>query len=203
MRIVCAQIIVDQPTIADFANCGMLVEDDRGQSPSPAHELSTSSSARHRERTLHHSYLPTAEETTMPTTNDSEPVKRFTVLAVDDDRLLLSVVRNVLEEDGHRVLTAASGFRALDTLSFETVDLVVLDVLMPGLNGIEVCDELRRSAHTSQLPILFCTGSPQLLPRRVTSARQAAVEVLAKPFEGASLQEAVRRLLSSQATLTS
>ncbi len=138
----------------------------------------------------------------MPTTEERNPVQRSTVLAVDDDRLMLSVVRNVLEEDGHRVLTAGSGFRALDALSVEAVDIVVLDVLMTGLSGIEVCDELRRTARTSLIPILFCTGSPELLPRRVTTAKQAAVEVLAKPFEGSSLQKAVRRLLSDQATLT-
>jgi DNA-binding response OmpR family regulator len=116
-----------------------------------------------------------------------------TVLVVDDDRLMLMTLRRTLEQDGHRVLTAADGFRGLELCRRESVDLVILDVCMPGLSGIEVGYQLRAQAQTSEIPILFCTGTRGLSsPLGVLRRR---VEVLLKPFDASSLQSAVRRLL--------
>jgi DNA-binding response OmpR family regulator len=137
--------------------------------------------------------LPPNEEDAMSTMSPMPPILPSTVLVVDDDRLMLQTLRRTLEPDGHRILTATDGFRALELCQRESMDLVILDVCMPGLSGIEVAYELRAHVATSAVPILFCTGTRGLsVP---LGKLRRGVEVLLKPFDAISLQSAVRRLL--------
>jgi DNA-binding response OmpR family regulator len=81
-----------------------------------------------------------------------------TVLVVDDEEDIVTLMRDFLEADGFTVLTAHDGPSALDTLRREAVDCVLLDVMMPGINGFEV---LRRIRESSDVPVLFLSAKQE------------------------------------------
>lgn len=78
-----------------------------------------------------------------------------TVLLVDDDRAILELMRDFLEDDGYCVVEAANSAEALELLKRMAVDCVLLDIMMPGQNGFELCRHIRR---TSDTPILFLSA---------------------------------------------
>ncbi len=82
-------------------------------------------------------------------------VPQRTVLVVDDDRKIVQLVRAYLERDGHRVVAAHDGRAALATFEAERPDLVVLDLMLPELDGYEVCRRIRAEDDT---PILMLTA---------------------------------------------
>ncbi len=114
---------------------------------------------------------------------------RKTVLVVDDDVDLLGMVELLLDEAGYRVLTAAEGHEALDKLSHETPQMILLDMKMPGMNGWEFAREYR-AKHNSRAPIIVFTAAED--------ARKRAEEIgaegfLGKPFEIDELSRLVDR----------
>jgi CheY-like chemotaxis protein len=119
-----------------------------------------------------------------------------TVLLVDDHRLMLVMLRMLLQPDGYRLLTASNGAQALDLCRANAVDLVVLDVVMPGMDGIEVADRLRADALTHAIPIMFSTASPSAVPERFLSPRRADVELVPKPFDEGLLRQTIAQMLS-------
>lgn len=109
------------------------------------------------------------------------------VLVVDDDTMNLVRTKMILEND-YEVLLADSGIKALDKIKGEPVDLVLLDIEMPKLNGIETFERMKEFA--PNLPVIFLTASG--LADDVRSAiRLGAVNYLKKPFEP---QELIRRV---------
>jgi len=113
------------------------------------------------------------------------------VLVVDDDPRILSMMRRILEVDGHSVVTAAEGDSALETLRREQVDLVVLDVMMPGADGFEVCRTVRRE---SPVPILMLTARDEAVDK-VNGLDCGADDYVVKPFDAEELLARVRALL--------
>jgi EAL domain-containing protein (putative c-di-GMP-specific phosphodiesterase class I) len=110
------------------------------------------------------------------------------VLVVDDEPAMLRALSRLLEEAGHRVLTASNGHDAVRTLTANEVDVVVSDVSMPGMNGIELLRAIR--AHDPDVPVLLMTGAPS-----VQSAAQAvqygAMRYLLKPVDANEVEEVV------------
>lgn len=91
----------------------------------------------------------------------SAPVKKI-VIADDEPRLRL-LVRTALEREDCLILEAADGHRALDLILREKPDLVILDVVMPGLYGTEVCKQLKTNPETAHIPVIILTAYPQRL----------------------------------------
>ncbi len=114
-----------------------------------------------------------------------------TVLVVDDDRRILDMLRRTLAYEGYRVMTAANGNEALDKALAEPPDLVVLDWLMPGLNGIEVARRLRAA---DKVPILMLTAR-DAVEDRVEGLDSGADDYLVKPFAPSELLARLRALL--------
>src|SRR5687767_8916762 len=85
--------------------------------------------------------------------------KPATVLVVDDSRTTAKLHEGLLTTEGYRVIHAASGEAALETIASEAPDLVLLDLILPGINGYEVCREVRSSPTSSTLPVVMVTGS--------------------------------------------
>jgi DNA-binding response OmpR family regulator len=114
------------------------------------------------------------------------------ILVVEDELPMRTVLRDCLERNGYRVLTAADGEAGLTTALREKPDLILLDIMMPKLDGLAVCSELRRLA--SAVPILFLTakGRSQDL---VAGLDSGADDYLAKPFSREELLARVRALL--------
>jgi DNA-binding response OmpR family regulator len=119
-----------------------------------------------------------------------------TVLVVDDEADIREIVRVNLERDGHRVLTAASGPEGLALLHAEHPDLVVLDVMMPGLDGWQVLTSIKgESEHEiSDVPVLMLTARSGDLDR-IRGGIEGALRYIQKPFSTTELRNEVRRAL--------
>lgn len=133
---------------------------------------------------------------TPPGKADGPPIRRGissrpTVLVVDDDQALVKVMSFNLEQDGYQVLTASDGETALGLVKQEKPALVLLDVLLPGISGLEVCGRIRES---STVPILMVTvkDSEEDVVRGLDSG---ADDYLAKPFDTGILLARVRTVL--------
>jgi DNA-binding response OmpR family regulator len=113
------------------------------------------------------------------------------VLLVDDDPTVLEVCRSYLEQAGFRVHAAADAFAALDRVARDRPDLVVLDRMLPGLDGIEVC---RRIRSASPVPVIMLTalGSED---DRIAGLEAGVDDYLAKPFSPRELTLRVRSVL--------
>jgi adenylate cyclase len=108
-----------------------------------------------------------------------------TVLVVDDRPENLRLLEAVLTPRGYRVVTASSGQAALDTLAGTEVDLVLLDIVMPGMDGYEVCQRIRSSESTSFLPVVMITASGR--QEKVRALEAGADDFVTKPFDQSEL----------------
>src|SRR3990170_4918215 len=114
-----------------------------------------------------------------------------TILIVDDDRKITDMLRRTLAYEGYHVVMAADGHEALAIAQTQQPDLVVLDWLMPGLDGIEVAKRMRAAGDT---PILMLTAR-DAVEDRVTGLDSGADDYLVKPFTPAELLARIRALL--------
>lgn len=103
------------------------------------------------------------------------------ILIVDDDPDMVELLRLTLIEAGFSARTAATGEEALRMAQRSSPDLIVLDLLLPGMNGFSVCEQLRRNPATASLPILMITVLPGEFPRLV-GVEAGANAYLNKPF---------------------
>jgi DNA-binding response OmpR family regulator len=119
------------------------------------------------------------------------PSNKASVLIVDDDVRILGMIRRALEIEGYRVLTATRGESALDVLEQETLDLVLLDIAMPGMDGYTVCQRLRQS---SEIPIIIVTVKDNT-EEKVAGLEAGADDYVVKPFSTAQLVARVKAVL--------
>lgn len=109
-----------------------------------------------------------------------------TVLAVDDTPGNLRVLVEALSAAGMEVLVATDGVSAIETARYSKPDLILLDVLMPGIDGYETCARLKREDSTVQIPIIFMTALCET-EEKVRAFEVGAVDYITKPFEQAEL----------------
>ena len=117
--------------------------------------------------------------------------RKVSVLVVDDDVRMLRMMQHILELEGYRVLTASNGESTLDIFDEETPDLVLLDIMMPIMDGYTVCQRIREF---SQIPIIMVTakGSDE---EKVRGLDAGADDYIAKPFSSRELVARVRAVL--------
>lgn len=123
---------------------------------------------------------------------------RHTVLVADDDEDILMLVRHRLERRGYAVITAADGEQALALATERLPDAAILDGLMPGLNGEEVCARIRADARTAAIPVIVLTA------KAGEAARGEAIEAgadayMLKPFSIDALDERLQSLIAARA----
>jgi two-component system response regulator MprA len=118
--------------------------------------------------------------------------KRWHVLIVDDEPEILGYLKRGLIFEGFRVSTAPDGETALTLAAAEPPDLVILDVMLPGMDGLAVCEALRRM--TVHLPILMLTARDSV-PDRVAGLESGADDYLVKPFAFIELLARIQALL--------
>jgi DNA-binding response OmpR family regulator len=122
-----------------------------------------------------------------------------TVLVVDDEADIRELVRINLELDGHEVLTAANGAEALEALRRASPDLVLLDVMMPGLDGWQVLEAIKADSDKAlaQTPVMMVTARTDDLDR-IKGAIEGAIQYVSKPFAVGELRSQVRSALESE-----
>lgn len=119
------------------------------------------------------------------------------ILVIDDEEVVHISLKRILGRQGHHVVTTASGHEALEILVNECFDMVITDLMMPEMNGIELLQELKKRSIAS--PVLMITGYPTI-KTALQALRLGAVDYLAKPFTRAELLSPVNRALRHQAT---
>jgi len=116
------------------------------------------------------------------------------VLVVDDEPHLCSALRRILEKEGYNVLTAPDGETALRLTREKKPDVILLDIVMPGTDGREVCQRVREFSTTTQIIYFTATVEPTS-PFRLKELRSEADAVIAKPATGKQILSRVSRVL--------
>jgi DNA-binding response OmpR family regulator len=129
---------------------------------------------------------------------DSSGPERGTILIVDDDADIVRFVEMNLRLEGYRVLTARDGLEALEMVAAEVPDLVLLDVMLPGVDGVEVTRRLRADSRTSTLPVIMLTAKT-MTADRVLGLTTGADDYIIKPFDTLELVARVKSTLRRNA----
>lgn len=116
------------------------------------------------------------------------------VLVVDDEKDIVELVRYHLEKEGYQCLQAADGPTAVRLIQAHQPDLLILDLMLPGLDGLEVCRQLRRDAATARLPVIMLTAKGEEVDR-VVGLEVGADDYVVKPFSPRELVARVKAVL--------
>lgn len=114
--------------------------------------------------------------------------KSCCILAVDDEEIVQSLVRDALEDDGHRVHTATNGFDALQILQTTHIDLLITDIRMPSMSGTDLAEQAR--ALNPTIGVIFMTGYASLTSAK-DAIKRGALDYIMKPFELSEMRLAV------------
>ena len=119
------------------------------------------------------------------------PVK--TILVVDDSPTERHVLSELLTSNGYQVITAENGEEGVEKAKSEQPDLILLDVVMPGLNGYQATRTLTRDETTKHIPIIVCTSKGQETDR-IWGLRQGALDYIVKPVDAQDLLSKIAAL---------
>ena len=124
------------------------------------------------------------------------------VLIIDDEKDLLELVRYNLEKEGYRIKTAEDGEAGLEAATRELPDIVIVDLMLPGIDGLDVCRRLRSDQRTARTPIIMLTAKSTETDR-VVGLEMGADDYITKPFSPrelvARIKAVLRRVSSQQA----
>jgi len=133
--------------------------------------------------------LPPLNEDTAIETETFDP-QDCLILVVDDAPLNLRVLRGLLA-DSYRLTLASKGEQVLKRVKMSQPDLILLDLMMPGMDGLAVCRQLKQHAFTAEIPVIFLTASHEM--EHLTEAfEQGAVDYITKPFRAPELLARIR-----------
>jgi twitching motility two-component system response regulator PilH len=116
------------------------------------------------------------------------------VLVVEDSPPQREMITNLLKENGMEVTTANDGVEALEQIKGFRPDIVVMDIVMPRMNGYELCRHLKRDPQTKEVPVVMCSTKGEDFDRH-WGMKQGADAYIAKPFQPQELIGTVRQLL--------
>jgi len=109
-------------------------------------------------------------------------MEKATILIVDDNTTNLNVLLDYLHEQAYKVLIAPNGKRALQQIEHVQPDIILLDVMMPGIDGFETCRRLKANEDTSEIPIIFMTALSDTVDK-MTGFSVGGVDYITKPFQ--------------------
>ncbi|MCW2278871.1 response regulator transcription factor [Heliophilum fasciatum] len=116
------------------------------------------------------------------------------IAVIEDDGHILELVRFNLEKEGHQVISAMDGEKALQLISDDPPDLVILDLMLPKMDGLEVCRALRGRSRSAHLPIVMLTAKGEEVDK-VLGLEMGADDYITKPFSPRELTARVKALL--------
>ncbi|WP_414652291.1 sensor histidine kinase [Ideonella sp.] len=134
----------------------------------------------------------------MPQDASPSPLPPPIVMVVDDMPANLQVMAGELEREGYAVVVAQGGEEALGRAALVRPDLILLDVLMPGLDGFETCRRLKADEAMRDIPVIFMTALSDT-PQKVTGFQAGAVDYVTKPLDGAEVLARVRTQIALSA----
>lgn len=117
-----------------------------------------------------------------------------TVLVVDDTISQMELISYYLRQSGYVVINAATGKEALDKAISRQPDVVITDIVMPGMSGFELCRSLKKHPTTAEIPIILCSSKNQELDR-LWGVKQGADAYITKPFTREQLLRAVKSMV--------
>lgn len=117
------------------------------------------------------------------------------ILLAEDEPDIQLVARIALEDEGHRVVAVDDGEAAIERALAETFDVVLLDVMMPRLDGFSACGRLKADPHTRHIPVIFLTARSQEFDQR-DGMRLGAIGYIIKPFDVFTLTSDITALLA-------
>ena len=120
-----------------------------------------------------------------------------TVVVVDDEPAIVEVVCDALEDEGIRATSCAHGKRAHSCIRDKAPKVVILDIQMPGIDGIDLFQSLRADPATSAIPVIFFTANAHKLRERLPDYQALGASLLPKPFDVDRLVEAVTQALAN------
>ena len=125
------------------------------------------------------------------------PNDRHKVLVVDDDPHVFELVQLYVEDDTIELLQAMDAYAGLDLVLHQRPDLIVLDVMMPGMNGLEMCRTLRKMPKVATIPVIIL--SAKVKPHDIKAGYQAGADhYITKPFEPQHLAQQIQQMLLNQ-----
>ena len=116
------------------------------------------------------------------------------ILVVDDEEDVLELIRYNLDKNGYKVVTATSGEEAITEARGKTPDLIILDLMLPGIDGLEVCRKLKSDVKTERIPVIMLTAKGEETDI-VTGLELGADDYVTKPFSPKVLIARLRRIL--------
>lgn len=117
------------------------------------------------------------------------------ILIIDDDATMVNLLSTVLEFEGYETRKALSGKEALESIDGDLPDIILLDIMMPGMDGFEVLARLRGDARTERLPVIMLTARTE--DRDIFEGwRRGADEYVTKPFDPRELVQAIKNVLA-------
>src|ERR1700689_414180 len=134
--------------------------------------------------------------------DDSQPtpsidLKGRRILVVDDDRINLRIIAGILRNEGYEISEAVSGEQALEAYAESRPNLVLLDVMMPGIDGFETCRIIKRTYGSTSAPVIFITAKSEA-DDVVMGFDAGGVDYLTKPFRPKEVLARIRTHLSNQ-----
>lgn len=104
------------------------------------------------------------------------------ILVVDDNQENLKVISNYLKEKGYKIALALDGISTLEILAENRIDLILLDIMMPGMDGFEVLEKLKQKPETKEIPVIFLTARTDT-DDIIKGFQLGAVDYITKPFK--------------------
>ncbi|RME54264.1 response regulator [Candidatus Woesearchaeota archaeon] len=118
------------------------------------------------------------------------------ILVVDDEKDIRLLLKTILELDGYKVVTVASGRQCLNKLKKENFDLILLDIMMPKMSGFEVQEKIKSDPETKDIPVIMISARSDNLAKAIAKHGKYHVDdYLEKPISKNELLRAVRRAL--------
>jgi len=119
------------------------------------------------------------------------------ILIAEDSPTILEIVKNILEQEGYSVITATDGLEALTKAKKESPDLIILDLMLPKVDGYKVCGMLKFDKNFSRIPIIILTARAGEEDKKMASDVKAD-EYIVKPFEPEAFLPKVKKLLKEE-----
>lgn len=114
-----------------------------------------------------------------------------TILIVEDSPSELELMSHYLQESGYNVIKASGAKQAIEQVNSQKPDVIVTDVVMPGMSGFELCRSLKKNPETQKMPIVICSSKNQEIDR-LWAMRQGADAYITKPYTREQLLRAIK-----------